>query len=63
MAWTINSKSKAGHPRKDLACFCPKCGSDNLFFADKGEPNDDCFQCGGCNALMENEKIDHFARV
>lgn len=40
---------------------CPKCGSDDVYKvpeADKPSANDDCFECGSCGILQENEQLD-----
>lgn len=42
--------------------ICPKCGSSDIYKvaeADKPAPNDDCFECGSCGVLQENDELDH----
>jgi len=36
---------------------CPYCKDDNIYYPEKGSPNDDIVQCGGCNRLIEIEKL------
>lgn len=41
--------------------ICPKCGSDDVYKvleADKPSANDDCFECGSCGILQENEQLE-----
>lgn len=55
--WNKTSKERHGFPKATLEPLCPKCKSDLIFYADNGTPNDDCFQCGGCNHLGENKTL------
>lgn len=41
--------------------ICPNCGSDDIYKVpqqDKPSANDDCFECGSCGVLKENESLD-----
>ncbi len=38
--------------------ICPKCGSDDIAKAEKGTPNDDCFECGGCGVILPNVELE-----
>lgn len=38
--------------------ICPKCGSDEIYKAKEEEPNGDCFQCGCCHVVLENNRLE-----
>lgn len=37
--------------------ICPRCLSKDIYTAEKGTPNDDCFQCGKCGLVLENSRL------
>lgn len=40
---------------------CPKCGNTNIYIVpekDKPSANDDCFECGSCGVLRENDDLN-----
>ena len=38
---------------------CPKCGSNNIYYPEKGSANDDVLECGSCHKLFEQEGASH----